>query len=101
MGSCGKLGECDCADAWSQVGVVAGHRRGDSVTIQSFKSMTAEVSNRTLGLVPEVNVGARPWGSCLIGWRQLIQTLPASSCDPVMWPNEWLMYQLDCSSSVS
>jgi hypothetical protein len=53
-----------------------------------------------LGLVPEINVGARPWGSSLIGWRQLTQSLPASSCDPVMWPNEWLMYQLDCSSSV-
>jgi hypothetical protein len=37
VGSCGKLGECDCADAWSQVGVVAGHLRGDSATVQSFE----------------------------------------------------------------
>jgi len=37
VGSCGKLGECDGADAWSQVGVVAGYLRGDSATIQSFE----------------------------------------------------------------
>jgi hypothetical protein len=78
VGSCGKLGECDCADAWSQVGVVAGHLRSDSATIQSFEIDDSRGCRaRRWGWFPKVNVGAGPWDSCLIGWRQLTQTLPA------------------------